>query len=111
MFSQWGLFMIAPFPIIRDVASNAIGGFPYQISPVQGSAKAISEFVGQAKQGDIDKPLVRSAIKTFGVLGPTPLPTNQILLTGEYFRDYLNGTIDEFSVIEAFIKRDYQKYK
>ena len=106
---NWGLFMMAPYPVVRDIVSNVVGGFPYQISPVQGSMKEVSKLAAQIKQGEADAALARSLVKTIGLApGVPPIPSNQLLLTGEYFYDFLNGTTDEFSLVEAFVKKNYK---
>lgn len=106
-FKNWALFQSAGIPILRDFVSATIGDYPYEVSPATGMLKQAVKFEKQLEQGELDKPLLRSGLKTLATFGPVPLPTNQLLLTGEYFYDWLD-TSKDFNAVEAFVRKDFK---
>ncbi len=108
---NWVTFGLAGIPFLKDVVSTVVEGFPYRMSPVQGALKAIPDFIDQAKQGELDKALLKTGIKTTALA--VPLPANQLILTGEYLHDiFITGEKDPDNaveaLIEAFVQKDYQ---
>ncbi len=80
------------------------------MSPVQGTLKNIPDLATQIEQGELDKALAKTALKTAAVMpGLPPLPANQMWLTGEYIFDVATGEKDPDNIFEAFIEAFVQK--
>jgi hypothetical protein len=69
-------YLLAPFFGVREFA-GAIQGFDYVGPPATRIIKDAGDFYNQAGQGEVDEPLVLSALKVMGDL--TGLPTTQII--------------------------------